>query len=494
MEWANFNYIAHACYHPNDAYYSLQWPLARMNMEPAWDITRGTSSVVVAVCDMGFYFAHEDWAGILTTSPRDAIGNDNDPSIVGASIRTAEHVAGTIFAATNNGLGIAGIAPLCTLMPVRVLDDSGQRHGLADRQRHLLGGHARRGRDQPLARALPSAACRRIRDRRSPRRFTQAASANVVVCAATGNDAAAYVAYPAAYATCIAVGATGLRRRHRPLFQSRLGIDLVAPGGNTRPGPEQRLATADGVLSTLHNGAGDHYGFWQGTSMATPHVAGLAALLLARGVQPAQVRQALQETAVDLGAHGLGPDLRLRPRQCAGRAAVELRPRLKSRCFPRVLKAPFPPAGWEVDQTGAPIPTAGASFRSSVSERRRAAARPTAAPTPPSTTTTTPRAMQIDWLTTPAISLARRRQPTSRCNFWQRNYWVAEYYHGTVYHGVLWSTDNVNFTELDELDAVQETWAEVTLDLTSHRGTDDLYRLPLPGRLRDGVVSRRRDV
>lgn len=122
--WANYNYVAHMQFVPNDQYYSYQWHLPLIGMEQAWDITRGNASVVVAVLDQGWQFDHEDFAGVARIN-RVIIGNDNNPEEPTLQDSHGMHTAGTIFAATNNSTGVAGVAPLCTLMPVRVLDNSG---------------------------------------------------------------------------------------------------------------------------------------------------------------------------------------------------------------------------------------------------------------------------------------------------------------------------------------------------------------------------------
>ncbi|MCX6601074.1 MAG: S8 family peptidase [bacterium] len=302
VEWANFNYIAHACYTPNDSYYPLQWHLPRMNLPQAWDLTRGSSAVVVAVCDMGYQFNHADWAGVNIVSPHDFIQNDDNPEVAVYDSH-GEHVAGTIFAATNNNLGIAGIAPLCTLMPIRVLNDSG--NGNMSQIASGISWAASHG-----AQVLNLSLAIRVTDYppQDPgpplsTAITAAANANVVICAATGNDYQLYVAYPAAYAPCIAVGATGYDDAIAPYSNRGTAIDVVAPGGNL----DQDLnhdSYEDGILSTVRDATGDIYAFWQGTSMAAPHVSGLAALMLSYGFPSSQVRTALQQTAVDLGTSG----------------------------------------------------------------------------------------------------------------------------------------------------------------------------------------------
>lgn len=300
--WANFNYVAHAAYTPNDTYYGYQWHYPRINLPNAWDITLGSASVVVAVADMGFYFDHEDWAGVQTVHPYDFVGGDTDPSTTVDDSHGA-HVAGTIIAATNNSVGVAGVAPLCTLMPIRVLDDQGSgstqtiADGIAWAGTHgaevlnLSLGYPVSGPPQdpgpPLSTAVASAA-----------------AAGVVICAASHNQAQPYVAYPAAYEECIAVGSTGYDDALAPYSNYGSALDVVAPGGNT----DQDLngdGYADGVLSTVRSAQnGDYYVFWQGTSMASPHVAGVAGLLVSNGLATSQVRDALQQTAVDLGSPG----------------------------------------------------------------------------------------------------------------------------------------------------------------------------------------------
>lgn len=128
----------------------------------------------------------------------------------------------------------------------------------------------------------------------------------VIVCAA-GNDGRSQVSYPAAYTECIAVGATrfdGSRVRYSNYGSA---LDIVAPGGDTSV-DQNKDGYGDGILQQTFSGSPTNFGyyFYQGTSMATPHVAGVAALVLS--VHPEftneQVRTALQSTAKDLGTKG----------------------------------------------------------------------------------------------------------------------------------------------------------------------------------------------
>lgn len=299
--WANFNYIARACYTPNDAFYVYQWHLPRMNLPQAWDLTRGDPAVIVAVCDMGFQFDHADWEGVQTIHPRDCIQNDDNPE-VNVYDSHGEHVAGTIIAATNNNRGVAGIAPLCTLMPIRVLSDSGSgtmsqiSNGINWATTH--GAHVIN-----LSLVIPVTGPPQNPGPPLSTAITNAGNAGVVICAGSGNDYQGYVGYPAAYTQCIAVGATGYNDVLAPYSNRGTALDVVAPGGNL----EQDLngdSYEDGVLSTVRDQSGDIYVFWQGTSMATPHASGLAALLLSYGCPANLVRDAMQQTAVDLGTSG----------------------------------------------------------------------------------------------------------------------------------------------------------------------------------------------
>ncbi len=215
------------------------------------------------------------------------------------------HVAGTIAQTTNNGLGVAGVAFGTTIMPVKVLNSAGtgSLDGVAAGIRYAVDNGAdviSLSLGGPGSSALQSA-------------VAYAYNNGVVVCAASGNGGTDGIGdpacdYPAAYdAYVIAVGATQYNESRAPYSNYGSSLDMVAPGGNT--GVDQNGdGYPDGVLqntfgNTTVNWA---YYFYQGTSMATPHVSGVAALLLARDptLTPDEVRSALQSTADDLGSAG----------------------------------------------------------------------------------------------------------------------------------------------------------------------------------------------
>jgi serine protease len=462
VEWANYNYIAHTFYTPNDPLYSYQWHYPRINMPTAWDITRGSSSVVVAVVDMGFYLNHEDMAGVSTVSPHDYIDGDNVPT-TSVYYSHGAHVAGTIFAATSNNTGVAGIAPLCSFMPVRAMDDSGS--GTATNIANGISWATTHGADV-INLSLGFEVTGPPQDPGPPisTAINNAANAGIVICAASGNDGQNYVGYPAAYAACIAIGATGYNDAIAPYSNRGTNLDVVAPGGNEN----QDLngdGYPDGVLSLSRDNTGDIYIFMQGTSMATPHVAGVAALLLSHGLAASDVRQALQETAVDLGASGW--DATYGWGRIDAHAALLWQPggsgsevTLLSEGF----ESGVPPANWQLYQGGGSdagwVSLAGASgahgnnayggsnaaFHNddiSVGDSAR------------------------DWLITPAVSIPGNAQH-AQVTFYQRNYYMVPQYYGR--HALLYSTNDSLYHTLQSFPSDQADWGQVTVSVDSLAG------------------------
>ncbi|MBU0509869.1 S8 family serine peptidase [bacterium] len=461
VEWANFNYIAHACWTPNDTYYSYQWHYTRINMPQAWDITRGTASVVVAVCDQGFYFNHEDWTGVQTTNPRDFIDNDNNPAVTHYDSH-GQHVAGTIFATTNNNLGVAGIAHLCTLMPVRVLNDSGS--GSIDQISNGIQWAATNGAEV-LNLSLGFGVTGPPVDPGPPlsTAINNAAAAGIVICAATGNDGMPYVAYPAAYPACIAVGSTALDDAIAPYSNQGTAIDVTAPGGNTDQDLNQD-GYIDGVLSTLRAASGDYYGFWQGTSMATPHVAGVAALLLSNGLPAAQVRDALQQTAVDLGPGGW--DVTFGHGRINAYAALQWQGGSGSEVvlLEEGFEGTFPPASWTIMAYGTPNPDNWQALAGN--QDADGGTTPHGGSNAAFHDDDDTGGMQRDWLITEGMLIPANATAIT-LRFFERNYYMEGYYE---YHGVWMSTDGSQFSEIAEMDADHEDWTEITINITDFTG------------------------
>ena len=452
VEWANFNYIAHALYTPNDQLYEYQWHYPRINLPSAWDITRGNANVVVAVCDQGFQFNHVDWVGVQTTSPHDYVDNDNDPS---TSIDESHgmHVAGTIFAATNNNTGVAGIAPLCTLMPIRCLDDSGS--GSSQMIADAITWGANHGADaMNLSLGFPVSGPPQDPGPPMSTAVANAGNAGVVIFAATGNDGQPYVGYPALYQQCIAVGSTGYDDVRADYSNYGTGLDIVAPGGDMSEDLNGDQY-ADGVLSTVRYDNQWAYVFFQGTSMATPHACGVGALLMSNGLAGSQVRQALQETALDLGPNGwdnqfgygrIDAHAALLWQGGGGGGEVTL------------LNESFeswPPAGWEFEQVGAAGPgwvslaaNGGDADGGTDSHTGSNAA---------FHDDDDVSGISDDWIITPGIAIPANATEI-RFRFWQRNFYVLGFYY---YHGLWYTTDGTNWNEVGEMNGVEEDWEEI---------------------------------
>lgn len=211
------------------------------------------------------------------------------------------HVTGTIAQTTDNSLGVAGIAFNTTIMPVKVLDaaGSGTYNQVADGIYYAVNNGAK-VISMSLGGSSPSTTLENA--------VASAYNNGVTVIAASGNSNASSCDYPAAYDDyVIAVGATQYDETKAPYSNYGSSLDIVAPGGNTAV-DQNNDGYVDGVLQ---NTFGDtpvdwSYWFYQGTSMATPHVSGVAALLLAANptLTPDAIRNALESTAEDLGAAG----------------------------------------------------------------------------------------------------------------------------------------------------------------------------------------------
>ena len=268
---------------PDDPDFSKQWHLKAAGAERAWDATRG-EGVTVAVIDTGIYPVDDlDEARIV--KGWNFVANNDDARDDHAH---GTHVAGTIAQSTGNGKGVAGMAPEAHLMPIKVLSasGSGNSHDIAEGIRWAVDHGARvlnlslGGGGRSLAMQSAVAYARR--------------RGAVVVCAA-GNGGARGVSYPAAYPGAVAVSAVG--PKGKLAFYSSFGpeVAIAAPGGDKSLGEES------GVLQqTLAEGSTTEAGYrwFQGTSMATPHVAGAAALVMSLGVSsPAAVEELLESTA-----------------------------------------------------------------------------------------------------------------------------------------------------------------------------------------------------
>ena len=292
---------------PDDPYFNLQWNLAAIQAPEAWDISDG-QNVVVAVLDSGI--AYEDYEQYRQAPDLkntrfipgyDFVNNDLHANDDGGH---GTHVAGTIAQSTNNAIGVAGVAFGVTLMPVKVLNDRGQ--GTFDALAQGIMFAADNG-----VRVINLSLSGRKTSALLADAIDYAADRGVLVVAASGNSGGA-VEYPAAYDRVLAVGSVEFQQQRAQYSNFGPQVSVVAPGGDTYA-DHNGDGYPDGILQQTFV-PGD-YGTFQlqymeGTSMAAPHVAGVAALLFAFDPDASadQVRQAIESSALDLGAPGRDND------------------------------------------------------------------------------------------------------------------------------------------------------------------------------------------
>ncbi len=261
-----------------DPYFSEQWHLQRIGAVRAWDASQGSPSVKVAVVDSGVDAAHPELSGRVLGG-YDFV-DDDGKACDGNGHGT--HVAGVIAASGDNGVGVAGVAWRTSILPVRVLDESGS--GYYSDVIEGIRYAADQGADVINLSLGGSAGSQALQDA-----VDYAHAKGSILVAAAGNDGQDTLSYPAACRNTISVGASD--RDDLPAsFSNRGGdLDLLAPGIS--------------IYSTYPNSG---YVKMRGTSMATPQVSGALALLLSvrPGLSPEDAEKALTSNAVDLGPRG----------------------------------------------------------------------------------------------------------------------------------------------------------------------------------------------
>ncbi|MCA9635236.1 MAG: peptidase S8 [Myxococcales bacterium] len=288
---------AHPRFEPNDAMFNLQWHMEMIRAPEAWSVTRG-DGVVVAVIDTGVAWKDTDQtrmvpdlAGTRFTHGKsfvNGLADGLDDHLHGT------HVAGTIAQTTNNEIGVTGVAFESTIMPLKVLggDGRGSVTGIANAIRYAADNGAQ-VINMSLGGPLPSRVLGKAIEYANEKGVT-------VVCAA-GNEAKSRVGYPAANKGSVAVASVDAMGERTWYSNWGDALDVSAPGGDTRA-DKNGDGFPDGVLQDtikLQDPLNHDYMWLQGTSMASPHAAGVAALIVARGVtNPAEVERIMKASAV----------------------------------------------------------------------------------------------------------------------------------------------------------------------------------------------------
>jgi Subtilase family len=311
---------------PNDTYWAKQWGTKRIKMSTAWQVQTGGAGVIIGLPDSGVDLTHPD---LLLTDPATHFNSAEAETGPGpydagpaASFAGAAHgtlVAGLAAAALNNATGIAGVAGGCRILPARVLPNpTASRFAAA-----INWCVAQRARviNMSWSAGLPSAAVESAID--------NAWAAGVVLCAAAGNQMGAVedprfesVVFPASYPRCIAVGATDRKDRRKSQasldgeqWASSFGpeLDVCAPGvklwstdiqgnvGWNDNGGGAKLWMGVNYASSGDTN-GDYFSLMGGTSGATAHVSGLAALLMLKNpaLSNQQVRDVIEKTCTKI--------------------------------------------------------------------------------------------------------------------------------------------------------------------------------------------------
>ncbi len=306
IEEASPNYTFKALRLPNDTLYRYQWNLPMMNLPLAWDLTTGDNLVVVAVVDTGVLLNHPDLKGQFVDGydfirnlrySLDGDGLDNYPDDPGdqspnGSTFHGTHVAGLIAAQSNNNNGIAGIGWQTRIMPLRVLGKGGAGSDYDIEQAiRFAAGLANDSGTLPTHRAdvINLSLGGPEISSEFQELMNEARRAGVIVVAASGNDGTDTLIYPASLTGVVSVGAVDINQKRASYSNYGPLVDVMAPGGDNTPDVNGD-GVPDGIISAVGNEMEESSGKVKieytfassvGTSMASPQIAGVLALMKA---------------------------------------------------------------------------------------------------------------------------------------------------------------------------------------------------------------------
>lgn len=276
VEYAEPNYYFHAFWTPNDSYFSNQYGLLKIQAPQAWDTQRSDPNVKIAIVDTGVQGSHPDLSSKVIYG-HDYVDSDSQ-SDDGNGHGT--HCAGIAGALTNNNIGIAGVAPQSSIYAVRVLDSQGS--GTLDAVARGIRESADAG-----AKVISLSLGASSGGTALQQAIQYAWNKGAVIVAAAGNSGNTQPNYPAYYNEVIAVASTNQSDQKSYFSNYGSWVDVAAPGSS--------------IYSTYK---GSTYRSLSGTSMATPHVAGVAGLLASQGYSNVEIRQIIEATADKISGTG----------------------------------------------------------------------------------------------------------------------------------------------------------------------------------------------
>jgi subtilisin family serine protease len=263
---------------PNDPGFQYQYGLINIRAPQGWAISTGSSIVTIAVIDSGVDATHPDLVAKLLPG-YDFVESDNIPQ---DEYGHGTHVSGIAAASSNNGMGVSGVSWGAQILPVRVLD-AGGNGSYATLAAGIIWAvdHGAQILNLSLGGTAPNSTLLNA--------VNYATDRGALIIAASGNDGSGNLRYPARYPVVVSVGSTNSINQRSGYSNYGTGLDLMAPG--------------ESIYSTNPGGG---YGFRTGTSMSTPFVSGLAAILwgMSGYGSALSVETAMEKTALDLGNPG----------------------------------------------------------------------------------------------------------------------------------------------------------------------------------------------